>query len=64
MDIGACSTDLAQLSLHNQVSTAVLSKSLDQTKAQGEDFLKLVASAPQANPLQDPMMGTHVNLLA
>jgi hypothetical protein len=61
MDI---STDLSQTRLMNQVQTAVLVKSLDQTRQSGADLQKLMDSNAQPNTITDPMMGQNVNLLA
>ncbi len=48
MDIQALSMDMAQSSLSQQVGTALLSRSLGDAKEQGQELLKLMASATPA----------------
>jgi len=66
MDIQQLSTDMAQTKLMTDVSTAVLAKSLESTKAQGVATQQLIQnSAPQSAPVvSDPALGSRVNLLA
>jgi len=65
MDITALSTDMAQSRLMNEVSTAVLAKTIANTKVMGQETQNLISTA--AKPLQtihDPALGNSVNLLA
>jgi len=61
MDV-SLSTQLSQMALSDQVSTAVARKGLDQQKIEGANLAKLLDSAAQV--ISDPNVGRHVNLTA
>lgn len=56
---------MSQAQLQQQVNTSVLKQAMDVQKTQGAAVAKLLASAgaPQAQTVQDPMMGRNVNML-
>lgn len=61
MDIARLSMDTAQQNLLDQVSIAVLSKSLDRTKTDAQGLALLMASA--AAPLP-PEAGKNIDVMA
>ena len=56
------STQMAQQSLLDQVSTSVAAKGLDAQKQDGQNVLQLIASAAPA--FQDPSLGRNIDLRA
>lgn len=57
---------MSQARLQQQVNTSVLKEAMDVQESQGAAVAKLIATAgaPQAQTVQDPMMGQNVNILA
>lgn len=56
MDIAALSMTLSQMKLQTEVSTAVLAKTLDHSKVQGESMTKALEQSVT------PHLGQHIDL--
>ena len=64
MDITDLSSNMAQSRLMSEVSTAVLAKTLENTRAMGQETQQLIAdSAQPLQTIRDPALGNSVNLL-
>ena len=62
MDIASVSMALANIQTANSVSTAVLSKSLDQNEAQGAGLLKMIDAAAMERSV-NPAVGSKFDML-
>ncbi len=62
MDIASVSMALANINTMNSVSTAVLSKSLDQNEVQGAGLLKMIDAAAMERSV-NPSVGSNFDVL-
>ena len=62
MSVEGLSSDLAQTRLQQDVQTAVLAKSMDEIRSQGDNLRVLLESAVLEEPVQD--QAHQVDLLA
>ena len=62
MDIASVSMALANINTMNSVSTAVLSKSLDQNEIQGAGLLKMIDAAAMERSV-NPSVGSNFDVL-
>ncbi|MBQ0028322.1 MAG: YjfB family protein [Lachnospiraceae bacterium] len=61
MDIASVSMALANIQTQNDVSTAVLSKALDQNEIQGQGILKMIDSAAMERSV-NPSVGSNFDM--
>ena len=61
MDIASVSMALANIQTQNDVSTAVLSKALDQNEIQGQGILKMTDSAAMERSV-NPSVGSNFDM--
>lgn len=61
MDIAGVSTALANVQTANSISTAVLSKALDQNEAQGAGLINMIDSAAMERSV-NPSVGSRFDV--
>ncbi len=61
MDIGALSTALASSQISSQFGVAMLSKTLDSQKAEGESIVKMIDAAAMERSV-NPSVGSNFDM--